>query len=157
MLARIPRTADRESLSVEFCCDLGPTSLREIRRAVQRLLAGRDGFLTSDAVLVADELAGNACRHGAAPAKCRLTADHGRGVFRIEVDDASSAMPRLRSPDHTGGRGLVLVDRLASCWGVRSFPRHKTVWAEFALDAAASPEQGRSVSPGHPDGALSAS
>ncbi len=33
---------------------------------------------------------------------------------------------------------MVLVDRLASSWGVENFADHKTVWAEMVLDGAGS-------------------
>jgi hypothetical protein len=54
--------------------------------------------------------------------------------LRIEVDDESTHQPRIRTPDMSGGRGLVLVDRLASAWGVQNYAHHKTVWAELVLD-----------------------
>jgi hypothetical protein len=100
------------------------------------MLNGRAGIMVDDAVLVADELVSNAHQHGRAPRHCRFALiDQGRCV-RIEVDDASSAQPRLRTPDRSGGRGLLLVDRLSSSWGVRNDADHKTVWAELALDQA---------------------
>lgn len=94
--------------------------------------------MVDDAVLVADELISNAHRHGRAPRRCRLALiDQGRCV-RIEVDDTSARQPRMRIPDRSGGRGLMLVDRLASSWGVCNHADHKTVWAELALDRAGS-------------------
>jgi Histidine kinase-like ATPase domain len=118
--------------------DLDATSTREVRGLVRDLLHGRDGIMVDDAVLVVDELVSNAHRHGRAARRCRLSLiDEGRCV-RVEVDDTSPAQPRLRTPDRSGGRGLVLVDRLASSWGVRNQADHKTVWAELALDRAGS-------------------
>jgi hypothetical protein len=119
-------------------CDLDATSAREVRGLVRELLSGRDGILVDDAVLVVDELASNAHVHARGPRSCRLILIDQDRCVRIEVDDASPAQPRLRNPDRTGGRGLVLVDRLASSWGVRNHGAHKTVWAELALDRAGS-------------------
>lgn len=73
-----------------------------------------------------------------APA-ARVRAEVRRLVGRclgIEVDDASPAPARVRRPDHTGGRGLLLVTRLATRWGTDYRDGGKTVWAE--LDHAAS-------------------
>jgi two-component sensor histidine kinase len=109
-----------------------PTS--SVRQLVRDLLTGHTGVVVDDAVLVADELVTNAHRHGWAPRVCRLTlVNHGRRL-RIEVDDVSPREPRIRTPDDTGGRGLILVDRLASRWGFDRHGDRKTVWAELALD-----------------------
>lgn len=117
-------------------CDLDTTPVREVRRRVRGLLTGLGGIRVEDAVLVADELIANAHQHGSAPRTCRLTY-RGRRL-RIEVDDASPRQPRMRTPDRTGGRGMILIDRLASSWGVQNHPDHKTVWAELALDGPGS-------------------
>lgn len=102
------------------------------------MLADRDGIVVDDAVLVTDELVSNAHQHAQGPRTCRLAlVGHGR-CLRVEVDDSSFAQPRIRPPDSTGGRGLVLVDRLASSWGVENYADHKTVWAEMVLDGAGS-------------------
>jgi hypothetical protein len=63
---------------------------------------------------------------------------HGSTV-RVEVDDESPEFPVLAQPDDASalhGRGLVLVDALASDWGTRPNERGKTVW--FELDAKAA-------------------
>jgi len=117
-------------------CDLDATPSPEVRRLIRGLLAGLGGIRVEDAVLVVDELISNAHRHGSAPRACRLTlSNHGRPRrLLVEVDDASPNQPRMRTPDRTGGRGMILIDRLASFWGVHNHPDHKTVWAELALD-----------------------
>lgn len=138
MPGRAGDAARTEASPRSIQCDLDATPSREVRGLLRYLLSGRDGILVDDAVLVADELVSNAQRHGRAPRRCRLALiDQGRCV-RVEVDDSSPAQPRLRTPDRSGGRGLVLVDRLSSSWGVRNHADHKTVWAELALDRAGS-------------------
>jgi anti-sigma regulatory factor (Ser/Thr protein kinase) len=135
--------ADSDPTPAELTCDLDNTSVSRVRHLVRTVLDGHHGVLLDDAVLVADELVSNAVRHGHGPRTCRLTLmDEGRGL-RIEVTDAGSGEPHLRIPDETGGRGLVLVDRLANAWGVHWFPRYKTAWAEMAVRA----REGRTRAP----------
>ncbi|MEU2174020.1 ATP-binding protein [Nocardia sp. NPDC019219] len=110
--------------------NLEAVSLGQVRAAVRRLLEHASGIAVEDAVQVCDELASNAVVHARAPRGCRLImACHDR--FRVEVEDASPARARIRRPDHTGGRGLILVEQLASCWGVDYHGGGKTVWAEL--------------------------
>ncbi|WP_410655759.1 ATP-binding protein [Amycolatopsis sp. lyj-112] len=119
-------------------CDLDATSTRDVRQAVRQVLAAYRGLTVDDAVLVADELISNAHRHGDAPRACRLRLIHEGRYLRIEVEDASPRQPRQRTPNGSGGRGLLLIDRLASTWGVDNGTGHKTVWAELALDREGS-------------------
>ncbi|MFF2075246.1 ATP-binding protein [Kitasatospora sp. NPDC058162] len=63
---------------------------------------------------------------------------HADGVLTLEVTDGGAATrPLPASPSLTsrGGRGLAIVDQLASDWGVRDAPGEVTVWA--ALPARA--------------------
>lgn len=115
-------------------CDLDHTSASALRQLVRVLLDGRTDVRVDDALLVTDELASNAIRHGEAPRGSRLwLLDQGRRL-RIEVTDSGPGQPRMITPHHAGGRGLRLVDRLASSWGVRRHADGKTVWAEVHLD-----------------------
>ncbi|MEV6977711.1 ATP-binding protein [Kitasatospora sp. NPDC093806] len=63
---------------------------------------------------------------------------HADGVLTLEVTDGGAqTRPSPGSPSLTshGGRGLSIVDQLASDWGVRDAPGEVTVWA--ALPARA--------------------
>ena len=122
----------------EVSCDLSTTPSRDVRRMVRDLLVGRSGITVDDAVQVTDELVSNAHQHGDTPRECRINLiNHGRRL-RVEVDDTSPHPPRIRTPDRTGGRGLILVGQLASAWGVHHHAGHKTVWAELALNLPGS-------------------
>jgi anti-sigma regulatory factor (Ser/Thr protein kinase) len=120
--------------AVEAVCELDTTPVSTVRQLVRDLLYGQAGLAVEDAVLVVDELASNARQHGRAPRICRLALTNQDRRLRVEVEDTAPQQPRIRTPDHTGGRGLRLVDRLATAWGVYRHDRSKTVWAELALD-----------------------
>ncbi|WP_410599688.1 ATP-binding protein [Amycolatopsis sp. lyj-90] len=129
-----PRISAREEQgSSRLTYDLATTANGVVRLEVRRLLSRYSGLIVDDAVLVTDELVSNANRHGHGPRTCHLELTDDENLL-IEVNDASPDQPRIRSPHAGGGRGLVLVDRLASAWGVRNFADHKTVWAQLALD-----------------------
>lgn len=72
----------------------------------------------------------------------------GHSPVRVEVSDLSVGVPLLRwfGLEASTGRGLQLVARLASSWGIDERADGKTVW--FELDAAVPPiEEG---GPRHP-------
>ncbi|MCQ8192188.1 ATP-binding protein [Streptomyces rugosispiralis] len=89
------------------------------------------------ALLVA-ELASNAVRHGRVTGRdfrFRLACATATRIIRIEVSDAREdrlpAIPATLTADDESGRGLLLVDLLATRWGTTPrIPVGKTVWAE---------------------------
>ncbi|MFE6833876.1 SpoIIE family protein phosphatase [Streptomyces sp. NPDC057705] len=115
-----------------------PGLARHLIRAAVAAWGARDR--ADEIELAADELMTNALVHtdGGGDVSMRLTA---QGRIRIEVEDASSALPRRREAGDwaVSGRGLMLVDRLADEWGVEPRGGGKCVWCEFAL---AGPEPG---------------
>jgi serine phosphatase RsbU (regulator of sigma subunit) len=62
---------------------------------------------------------------------------HGAASVWVEVYDRDLRLPRIRSAtaDDEGGRGLYLVDQLASRWGSRPTPDGKFVWFEVPMHA----------------------
>ncbi|MFJ6502953.1 ATP-binding protein [Streptomyces sp. NPDC091879] len=108
------------------------------------------GSPASDTVtLLVAELASNAAMHGQVPGRdfeLRLHYDVATGVVRVEVSDTHPGRPNPSRPEGgalDGSRGLLLVETLASRWGVdeRQGPG-KTVWAEYVLrrEAVRGPE-----------------
>lgn len=93
---------------------------------------GADGA-TEVCVLLTSELVTNAVLYARSDILLRVYID--TPVVRISVHDSSPAPPVPRSPsmDDTSGRGLGLVDVLASTWGVSNNGRGKEVWFEVAL------------------------
>ncbi|MFJ6463658.1 ATP-binding protein [Streptomyces sp. NPDC091387] len=96
------------------------------------------GLPLDDASQIIAELASNAALHGYVPGRdFRILLTVTGDTLRIEVADArGERLPLVleRSEAYESGRGLLLVEALATRWGVRHgpFPR-KTVWAEITL------------------------
>ena len=87
--------------------------------------------LADAARLVVTELVANAVEH-AEGANIRVTItrlDDGGG--HVGVADKSGSRPerRVAQPDDVGGRGLALVDHMATAWGSDPLPDGKRVWA----------------------------
>jgi len=107
-----------------------PTSAQAARRvATDALLEWGRPELVDDVVVVVSELVGNAVIHARTDFEFTVR-PAGAGV-RVEVCDGSLIVPRWTpaAMSATTGRGLILVQRLASEWGVEPHPGGKTVWA----------------------------
>jgi len=63
----------------------------------------------------------------------RLRLRRGASSVWVEVFDADLRLPRIRTAGETdeGGRGLYLVEQLATRWGSRPTPEGKAVWFEM--------------------------
>ncbi|WP_225825922.1 ATP-binding protein [Streptomyces naphthomycinicus] len=97
------------------------------------------------AQLLVAELAANAVTHGRVPGRdfeLRLALLREKDTLRIEVSDPRGDRG-LRFLDgrleDEGGRGLVVVQVLASLWGVSERDVGKTVWAELRLSPPRRP------------------
>ncbi|WP_236791446.1 ATP-binding protein [Amycolatopsis sp. GM8] len=115
--------------------DLAPGQvppLVSVRRwAAHTLPVGRPR-LVADVQLVATELVTNAFDHAGGAVGIRLAYEPARGRLIVEVDDPSDEPPKRRSAGVSAfrGRGLVLVEGIATAWGCRARPGGgKTVWA----------------------------
>ncbi|MCL2733300.1 MAG: ATP-binding protein [Actinomycetia bacterium] len=137
----LPDSAD--TTAVEVLLPRHPRRVAEARQATRKALEA--WRIPSDAaeavVLVVSELVTNAIRHAKAPADRRIGLRITRPApdrVRVEVADAGTAVPRLRTPldDDESSRGLPLVAALSTRHGV--CPRRdgvgKTVWAEVPTD-----------------------
>ena len=67
--------------------------------------------------------------------KFTLRLRRGAAAVWVEVFDTDLRLPRIRSADETdeGGRGLYLVDQIASRWGSRPIRNGKVVWFEMPV------------------------
>jgi anti-sigma regulatory factor (Ser/Thr protein kinase) len=107
---------------------------RELLRA--ELPVG-DARLAYTAELLTDELVANAMLHGAGAVLLEFSVLP--RTLRVAVTDESpdTAFGVGRDPGgrEPSGRGLFLVDSLATRWGVAPASRGKSVWFELAIEA----------------------
>lgn len=84
-----------------------------------------------DAELVATELVTNSVMHAHSPVVFSI--EYADGRVRLRVADNSAVRPVVRSaaPDAATGRGLFIVEQLASQWGVDLQRDGKSVWVEL--------------------------
>jgi hypothetical protein len=80
-------------------------------------------------------------REGKGPAReFTLRLRRGANAVWVEVFDTDLRLPRIRTATETdeGGRGLYLVEQLATRWGSRPTPEGKAVWFEVPRSASRS-------------------
>jgi len=118
--------------------DPTPSSARDARRFVESALtdAGLEAVAYTATILVS-ELVANAVLHTGTPVE--VVVAEGADQVRIEVHDGSPALPVRKNYSNMSGtgRGLMMVERLATAWGAEAEPTGKIVW--FQLDVSTVP------------------
>lgn len=102
----------------------------------QALATWRLEDLADTAVLLVSELVTNAVVHASAgTAPIALILENQEDRLRIEVHDGDPRWPQLCRPGglDESGFGLLLVDTLASKWGVGETTTGKAVWVELGM------------------------
>ncbi|HEY2241659.1 MAG TPA: ATP-binding protein, partial [Streptosporangiaceae bacterium] len=71
-----------------------------------------------------------------APKDFAMRLRRGSSAVWVEVFDADMRLPRIRTAEESdeGGRGLYLVEQLATRWGSRPTRNGKAVWFEVPID-----------------------
>jgi anti-sigma regulatory factor (Ser/Thr protein kinase) len=116
--------------------DADPASVSQARSFVREALTGLDRDLVDDGILLVSEVAANVVEHARTSYEVNITVDADR--VRVDVCDRSAIVPATSTVavDAERGRGLVLVQSLATSWGVEERDDGKCVW--FELDAGRS-------------------
>ena len=107
------------------------------RKLVARMTARYGSDVSSTAELLTDELVTNAVLHGGGTFTLVAVVDPVGCRLRVTVFDRGSEVALV--PDHSatlrpGGRGLAVVDALATSWGIQPLGEAKSVWFELLLD-----------------------
>jgi anti-anti-sigma factor len=90
--------------------------------------------LADDAELIVSEIVANAVLHAGGPVDVVLTRRERH--LHMSVRDRSPVRPVRSIPDPEtaqGGRGLLLLDAVASGWGAAATAEGKTVWATLRI------------------------
>jgi serine/threonine-protein kinase RsbW len=112
------------------------TSVSAARRYALDAIHGLEPQLADAVAVMVSELAANAVRHSGT--HFTVTIDRSAELIRIAVTDSGAGSPVVRTPEpiEPSGRGLQIVEALASDWGVvpNSDPPGKTVWFTVVAD-----------------------
>jgi anti-sigma regulatory factor (Ser/Thr protein kinase) len=121
-------------MQADITLSANPTSVSEARVFVVGTLeqwALREEIEVAE--LLTSEIVTNAVVHARTP--IRLVLDLAAGLLRVGVSDGADASPSLRrsGPTEESGRGLMLVDALATRWGIDRDDGGKQVWFEVLV------------------------
>jgi anti-sigma regulatory factor (Ser/Thr protein kinase) len=112
------------------------SSPREARLVVETVLRDQCEHAVEIAQLLVSELVTNSMLH-AGTSDVLLEVSLGPGRATLAVFDRSTMLPVVRhhtGPEAIGGKGLLLVERLAHAWGVAVGDEGKKVWVELPCD-----------------------
>ncbi len=130
-----PRAAMDSRWAWQLTLHAARPAVGQARQATREVLASwRVAHLEETAVLLVSELVTNSVQHavgGGSELALRLQITN--TALRIEVHDGDPRWPRPGAPAELdeSGFGLVLVDALASKWGVSDTATGKAVWVEL--------------------------
>ncbi len=153
MAILVVRTSTKDLASTERSFPADPIRVSEARRLAQQTFEnwGMDSGQCELACLLVSEVVTNVVLHAAAPSRpdrelrprreFTIRLRRGDSAVWVEVGDRDLRLPRLRSAGENdeGGRGLYLVDQLATRWGSRPTQGGKLVWFEIPVRSSAGP------------------
>jgi anti-sigma regulatory factor (Ser/Thr protein kinase) len=129
------RSEEQEPGQVELPLPAGNQAPALARSFVRDRWPGFENETLDDITLIVSELVSNAVQHGEPEIILRMQVvpfavdvsvlDHGRGV--------PPKQPSIPDPTANSGRGLSIVDQLASEWGVDELSGGKAVWARLTV------------------------
>jgi hypothetical protein len=110
------------------------TNLVNARDLVRDRLRDQPSEIVEIATLLTNELVSNAMEHGSG--QPRLAVNLGRSQLHVRVHDEDPTVdlvPLAIEPTSQRGRGLAIVDALATAWGVEPHWDGKAVWFSLNL------------------------
>jgi anti-sigma regulatory factor (Ser/Thr protein kinase) len=123
-----------QRVDIDLALPRDPSAAAAARREVRRRFAGRlHQRVLDDLYLVVSELVSNGVVHGKGAIRLRLQVRAG-DVWGEVIDAGGGFEHEIREagPVATSGRGLLIVDRLTTRWGVHEGTTH--VWFEMLAD-----------------------
>ncbi len=130
LLVRAAAATNTRTLTIPLTPDL--SAVGQARHAVTTALRSWQLPEAVDtAELLVSEIVTNAIRYSRVPGELVLRS--APTALYIEVSDSDSRLPRILHPDEQEeyGRGLILVDALATRWDTRPTHSGKTVWCQL--------------------------
>jgi anti-sigma regulatory factor (Ser/Thr protein kinase) len=110
------------------------SNLASAREMVRVRLRGQPIETVEIATLLTDELLANAMQHGAGNPTLALEVVGSQLCVRVRDDDSTvDIVPLAIEPWSERGRGLAIVNALATEWGVDPRPYGKVVWFSLKL------------------------
>lgn len=129
-----PRAEDQRTLRLSPT----PASAAPARSWVRDQLSHIPSLEQRDtAVLLVSELVTNAVRHAGTDLLVELSFLDEAVLLAVSDGSTRPAYPKNPALLAEGGRGLALVDALATRWGVTANPYGKRVWAELGAQGPA--------------------
>ena len=126
---------DEHQLELSALFPAVPNSVAAARRFVAASLrrVELDPAAVDDAALLVSELVTNALTHAHSAVRVRVRVRVDDRAVRIDVFDSNAAAVELQpfDPVAESGRGLQIVDKLATAWDAAERPGGKTVWFEL--------------------------
>lgn len=128
--------------------DPAPTAPALARQAIAAALPGPDqADLRDTAALLVSELVTNAVVHAASAIELDIEVTDDAVTVRVCDADTGPLVLGARGTElDEGGRGFLLIDRLAQAWGTEHHAGRKTVW--FRLGAPPTPPDHEPSRPG---------
>jgi anti-sigma regulatory factor (Ser/Thr protein kinase) len=118
-------------------------SVRLARRVARTVLAAWQLPDTQEtAILLLSELVMNAIQHARATETIEVELEAVKTCLRIEITNQDPRCPQPRISEESGesGFGFLLLDALATRWGVRQTASGTVVWAELEPPQTGEPE-----------------
>ena len=108
----------------------GPKAPAEARAEIAALAVELPPDTTDNAMLLTSELVTNAVLHGSGMVTVAIECDEQAIAVAVGDESCQELTPRQEPEPAEGGRGLFLLDQLATAWGVRRNQRGggKVVW-----------------------------
>src|SRR3954453_3122619 len=134
--------------------DPDPAAPQQARRFVAAQLPGDENSDTRDvAEVLVSELVTNAVVHAASPVEVEVEAGSDGVLIRVRDADTGPLVMRAGGGSELdeGGRGFLLVDRLAEAWGTEHRGGRKCVW--FRLATGPQSPAALAIGADHPESA----